>query len=168
VDELRIFIPLGIMGVQALGVRQYNQQICAEVARNERGEIIVIAQLDLVHGDGVILVDDGNDAELQQRAEGVAEVEVPLAVEERAMGQQYLRDRLSVRGEVMIVGAHEDVLADRGRRLEHLYVPRPLLEVELANARTDCARRDENNLFPTLFECNDLVGELLDLAASSR
>ena len=57
---------------------------------NERGEAVVVAEPDLVVGDGVVLVDDGHGAELEQARERLAGVEVLAAVDEVVRHEQHL------------------------------------------------------------------------------
>ena len=47
---------------------------------DEGGQPVVVAETDLVVGDGVVLVHDRHHAELQQAQERVAGVQVALAV----------------------------------------------------------------------------------------
>ena len=56
----------------------------------ERGEAVVVAEADLVVGDGVVLVDDRHHAELEQPPEGAPGVEVLLADAEVERRQQHL------------------------------------------------------------------------------
>ena len=68
-------------------------------------------------GDGVVFVDDGDDAELEQRGQRGAKILVPLRVEEIVFGQQHLRDAIAQLLEGVVVHAHQAALADRGAGL---------------------------------------------------
>ena len=103
---------------QTFDIRQQNQNIRADKRSDHGGELIVVAEADLVHRDGVIFVDDGNDLGVEQRGEGVARVVGPRAIGQIGVGEQDLGDREFVAGERLFVGAHEDALPGRGRRLE--------------------------------------------------
>ena len=49
--------------------------------RDERGDAVVVAEADLVDGDGVVLVDDGHAAEVEQAQQRLAGVQVLPAVD---------------------------------------------------------------------------------------
>ena len=66
---------------------------------DERGEPVVVAEPDLVVGDGVVLVDHGNDTEFEQARQRLARVEVLRALAEVVRREQYLPGDQVVRGE---------------------------------------------------------------------
>ena len=70
----------GIAGVEPVHVGEQDQEVGVDQMRDEGGEIVVVADLDLVHGHRVVLVDDGQDAEVEEREERVARVEVARAI----------------------------------------------------------------------------------------
>ena len=61
-----------------------------EQVRHERGEEVVVAVADLVVGDRVVLVDDGEHAEIEQALQRLAGVEVLAAVHEVVRREQHL------------------------------------------------------------------------------
>ena len=85
---------------------------------NERGEAVVVAEADLVIGDGVVLVDHGHDAEGEQALERLAGVEVLLTVPEVERSQQDLARNEAVGGEHHVPRRHQPVLAHGRHRLE--------------------------------------------------
>ena len=57
---------------------------------DEGGEAVVVAEADLVVGDGVVLVDDGHHAQVEQPPERGAGVEVLLADDEVEGREEHL------------------------------------------------------------------------------
>ena len=57
---------------------------------DQRSQSVVVAEADLVVGDRIVLVDDGNDPEVEEEGERLASVEVLLAVDEVEGGQKDL------------------------------------------------------------------------------
>ncbi len=69
--------PARIAVEQAVDVGQQHEQVRVDEMGHERGEPVVVAEPNLVGGDRVVLVDDGDDTEIEQgtqRAVGVAVV----------------------------------------------------------------------------------------------
>jgi hypothetical protein len=58
-----------ISRIEALDIRQDNQRICIDKRRDHRRKIVIIANLDLIDGHGIILIDDRNrpDSQLRQQ-----------------------------------------------------------------------------------------------------
>ena len=77
--------------VDALDLGQQHEQPRAEQHGDLRGERVVVAEGDLVGGGRVVLVHDRHDAELEQRVERVAGIDVGRAVAEVGGGEQDLR-----------------------------------------------------------------------------
>ena len=84
----------------------------------ERGEPVVVAVADLVVGDGVVLVDDRHDAEVEQAPQRLARVEVLRAHAEVVGREQHLPGEQPVRAEDRAEALHQPGLADGGDRLE--------------------------------------------------
>ena len=106
--------------VETVDVRQQHQAIGADHLRDARREPVVVAIADLGGRDRVVLVDDGDRAEPQQRRQRVARIQVApplLGVAER---QQHLRDRVTVLLEHFLPCMREPDLADRRRGLAFL------------------------------------------------
>ncbi len=81
---------------------------------HERGDAVVVAEADLVVGDGVVLVDDRHHPELEQPQQRAAGVEVLAALDEVEGGEQHLAGHQAVAAELVVVDLHEAALADRG------------------------------------------------------
>ena len=101
-------------GVEPVDVGEQHQHVGAGHARHLRRQPVVVAVADLVGGHGVVLVDDRHHAEVEQRAEGAARVQVAPAVLAVLERHQHLRGGDAVRREHRLVGLGEADLADRG------------------------------------------------------
>src|SRR5690606_22186151 len=69
----------GVGVVQPVDVGEEHEQVGAHEVGDERPEPVVVAEADLGGGHGVVLVDDRDDPEVQQRLEGAAGVAVVAA-----------------------------------------------------------------------------------------
>ena len=87
-DELGIGVGVRIAVVQTVDIGQDDHEVGIDEARGERGERIVVAELDLLDGDGVVLVDDGHHAQLQQAQKRVTGVQIRMTVGGIAAGEQ--------------------------------------------------------------------------------
>ncbi len=133
-------------GVQAIDVRQQHQGVCADHLRHARGQAVVVAEADLGGGDGVVLVDDGDAAEAQQRRDGGARIEVAPAVLGILEGEQQLGGVQPVAGQCLLPGAGQADLADRGGGLLFLQPQRPARQAERAARQRDGAGGDHHHL----------------------
>jgi hypothetical protein len=129
-------------------------------------EAVVVADLDLFVGDGVVLVDDRDEAlagkeEVQRRA-GIAgagaAIEIPV-------GQQHLRTEELMTAEVLTVFRHQFRLADRGAGLEFAGFLRALLEAHGGHAGGDGSGGDQHDLDAALMQAGDLIDDAADLDA---
>src|SRR5690625_1502743 len=85
---------------------------------DECGQAVVVAEPDLRRRDGVVLVHDRDDAELEQLRERTVRVAVVAAPGHIIDGQQYLAHDVPMTGEPFGVMRHEQALAySRGRLL---------------------------------------------------
>ena len=78
-------------GEQARRVGEQDEHVGGDEVGDEGGDAVVVAEADLVVGDGVVLVDDRHAAELEQADERLAGVEVLAAVDEVVRVEQHLR-----------------------------------------------------------------------------
>ena len=101
-------------GVEAVDVGEQDQRLGQRHDRDARGEPVIVAEADLAGGHRVVLVDHRHDAELEQRLDRGAGVEVAaprLGVLER---DQDLRGLQADPGEALLPGAGEQDLARGG------------------------------------------------------
>ena len=136
---------------------QHEQQLRADEVRDECREAIVVAISDLVIGDGVVLVDHGDDTELEQPAERLAGVEVLRPVPEVVGCEQHLSGNEVVLTEDRTDARHEQRLADRRDRLERPDVVRARAEPERGQAGGDRTGADEHEVVPARARLGELA-----------
>ncbi len=68
-----------IGGVEAVNVRERHAQIGRNQTAYKRRQCVVVAKLDLVDGNGIVLVDNRHHAKLHQAQQSVARVQVGRA-----------------------------------------------------------------------------------------
>jgi hypothetical protein len=113
-DRARIGIALRIAAVQASNGGGDQQQVGLDQGRDRGGRVVVVPQLKLEHGDGIVLVDDGQLTQLQQFLQCRVCIEIASAIAQVVMGQQDLRDRDV---EKRLPEAHQRRLPECGQRL---------------------------------------------------
>ena len=92
-EQSRLVREPGVGVVETLDVGEQHHQVGVDHRGDQRGERVVVAEADLVDGDGVVLVDHRHRAECQQPLEGVAGVQERLAVPCVVTREQHLADR---------------------------------------------------------------------------
>jgi len=102
-------------------------------------ECVVVAERDLVRRRRVVLVHDGNDAELQQRLERIADVDVARALGEIRRREQDLRGLDSFRAQRGVPGGLKTRLPHRRSGLKSGRVRRPPRQPEARQAERDRA-----------------------------
>ncbi len=98
---------LGIAVIQAVDNREDDQQRLGQQPGDHRGELVVIAELDLGHADGVVLIDDGDRFVFEQRVQRVADVEIARAALEVVGREQHLGGMVAVLAQAIVVEANE-------------------------------------------------------------
>src|SRR5262249_56847266 len=104
--------------VQTIHDAQDDQERGLKKVRDHGREAVVVAELDLVDTNRVILIDDGNSVPLEERGQGVAHVEVTGPAVEVGVGQEKLTSVPAVPAETFVVDAHQERLADGRRSLD--------------------------------------------------
>ena len=61
-DKLGLRVRVRVSVVKPVDVGQDDQQVGIDEARRQRGQRVVVAELDLLDGNGVVLVDNGHHA----------------------------------------------------------------------------------------------------------
>ncbi len=137
---------LRVAGVERVHVRQQQQRVGLDQRGDQRGQPVVVAEPDLVGGDGVVLVDDRYRAEVEQPAQRPVRVAVVHPPGDVVDGQQHLPDGEPVAGERLRVRLHQQSLADARRGLLGGQVARPLAEPQRCQTGGDGAGGDEHDL----------------------
>ena len=140
------------------------EQRGAEQVGDHRGQAVVVAErgLQLIDADGVVFVDDRHRAEVEQREQRVADVEIADAVIDVFEREQHLGRAAAVFGERAVVGLNQMRLADGGDGLQLGQVGRPRFQAEQADARADRAAADQHDAPAAVADRVNFFGELLD------
>ena len=161
-DQAGTRIDTRIGGEKARLVGEDHQRIGVEQVGDERGQSVVVAELDLVVDDRVVLVDHRHDAEAEQRHQRRTRVEVALAVGEVGVRQQHLRAADAVRAQRRLVDLRQAHLSDRSRRLELVDGARPRRPSEPLHPFGDGAARDHDELALLAHELGHLPAPAAD------
>src|SRR6056297_4191814 len=126
---------------QAVDIAEQHQQLCACQQRHARAQAVVVAEPDLAGRDGVVFVDDGHDAAIQQCLDGIARVEEPAAVFQVVEREQKLGGAAPAIGPGFGPGLGQPDLADRGSGLGFGQAGRPARDAERRAPQGDGAGR---------------------------
>ena len=151
-------------GVERVDVAQQHEHIGVHEHRDERREAVVVAEADLLRRDGVVLVDDRQDAQPQEPLEGALGVAAVGGVLHVARGEQHLAGDDAVAVERLLVAEDQHVLADRRGGLLRGQVRRAGLESEERDARGDGPGRHQDDLGSARVGCGEGIDERTDLA----
>jgi len=163
-DELRLGV-VGVAGEKAFHIGEEDEEVGLEEVGDEGCESIVIAEghAQLLHGDGVVFVDDGDGIEaIEQGEEGVAGIEIAGAIFDDVGGEENLADDIPMVSEMFVVGLHEEALADGGDGLEVGQVGGSPGQPEPSHARPHCAGTDEGDFSAGGANGVNFLGELGD------
>ena len=97
-DALCGFVRARVRGVKAIHIRQEHEQARMHHCGYLRAERIVVSQAQLIDGNGIVFVNDGHSAALQDNLKRVKCVFIPPAVSEIIPCQQDLRTHNAARG----------------------------------------------------------------------
>ena len=73
-DDLCVGVAARVGGVEAVLVGEEHEKVGFDEVGDECGEVVVVTEADFFGADGVIFVDDGDDAVLEEGLEGIAGV----------------------------------------------------------------------------------------------
>ena len=158
-DEPRRRVGARIGGEEAVDVGEQDEQVGADEDRHLRGEEVVVAEGDLVGRRGVVLVDDRDDAPVEQPAQGLARVEVVGARAHVEEGQQHLRARHAALAQQLVVDAVELALAHGAGGLQVLDRGRARREAHELDAARDRARGHHDDVVARGVAGGDLVAD---------
>src|SRR5579875_89163 len=165
-DERRRLRAPWVGRVEAGGVGQEDEQVRRCEVRDQRSKPVVVAEADLLVRDGVVLVDDGDDAEAEEVLERAARVQVPAAVTEVERREEDLAHDEPLDAEAVLPGAHEPLLADGRDGLQDRRVGRTGAGcTERRPPAGDRARADEDHAVPGAHEPRQLRRQLRDRPA---
>ncbi len=146
--------------MQAVGVREDHQQIGLQQIGDQRRQGVVVSEADLFGSDGVVLVDDGDDAELEQAREGRPGVEVALTVCQIVVGQKDHGGVTTVHGEGALICLDETHLAHGCRSLLLVNSRRPRSPAEPADTLRHGTGGNDEHLHARLQQAVDLFAPI--------
>ena len=149
--------PHAVRVAHALDIREDDQRIGRDQVADQRRELVVIAEPDLLGCDRVVLVDDRHAAVIEERAQREPRREEAPAIAEVVVGEQHLPDLDAVRTERVLPVLHQPRLPDRGRGLQARQLGRASRELEPRHAERDRTRRHDHDLDAALAEREHLV-----------
>ena len=132
--------------MQAVDVGEDHQRVGLHDARDHRRQRVVVAELDLLGGDGVVLIDDRQRAQIQQAVEGVADVGQPPGIVHAVPGEQHLGGGVAVLAEELVVDVHQLALAHRRAGLTAADVVGLGGQLQLAHTHADGTGGYEDDL----------------------
>ena len=106
-----------IGSIEAIDVRERHAQIGRNQAAHKRRQCVVVAKLNLIDGNGIVLVDDRHHAKLHEAQQGVARMQVGRATGRIVAREQHERGEQVARMELLVVGRRDDALTGRGASL---------------------------------------------------
>ena len=122
----------------------------------KRRQRIIVAEFQFIHRDGVVLVNDRDDAALQQLVDRHQRVLHALAVREVVPGEQNLRHANAVGRKRFVVRLHEKRLADSCGGLFLVQHLGPRAVAKGGEACGHCAGGNEQHLMTVLLQLRQL------------
>ena len=163
-DELRRGIAVRVGREQTVDVRKQDEEVCPDRPGDDGGQRVVVANAQLLRGDGVVFVDDRQRAQLQQPCESVVEVFRALRRLDVVRCDEQLRHDVVVLRVELIINVHQLALADGRSRLLAGNILRPLGQRQLADTHGDGTGRYQHQLMPCIFEIAADLAQLLHAA----
>ena len=127
--------------------------------RDQRGQPVVVAEPDLVRGHRVVLVDDGQDPEFEQPAQGALGVAVVRAAHQVIGAQQHLAGADPVPGERGGVPGDQQALSHARGGLLGGQVTGPARQPQRGQPGRDGPRRDQDDLAAAAGPGGERVGQ---------
>ena len=163
-DERRLGVEPRIGGEQPRSIGEQHQRVGPHELRHERRDAVVVAKADLVVGDGIVLVHDGDHVEFEKSLERGPGVQILRPNHEVERRQQHLPRDHAVPGERLVVGRHEQRLPHRRHRLQRAGVARAAggRQAERGQAGRDRGRRHQDDAMAIRARRRELVAHLVD------
>ena len=112
-NQLRRRVLAWVGAEQAGLVGQDDQSVCLDQIGHQRAQGVVVAELDFVVDDCVVLIDDGDHAQPDQSEQRGAGIEVAFPVGQIRMGEQHLGAAQTVFPQFGLVHLRQAHLPDR-------------------------------------------------------
>ena len=160
-DESGVFIFRRVGGVETVDVGEYHEKACVEHRRDVRTECVVVAELEFLDGDGVVLVDNGYGAFFYEQFERIEGVRVAAAVGEISAGDEKLSRVVAALAEEAVVFLHEKSLTAGGARLFRRDGGGTRAVAEASPAGGDRAGGDDGDGVTRVAKVGDLADDVL-------
>ena len=92
-NQTRIGVGVGVCVIQAVNIGEDNHQIGVNQTGNQRRQRIVVSEANLLNGNGIVLVDNGDHAQLKQATQRVTRMQVSRTIRRIASRKQYHRSQ---------------------------------------------------------------------------
>ena len=130
---------VGIRAHEPVDGRQDDCKVGAGHGGEEGGENIVVAEFQLINGNGVVFIDDRQNVLREKSFDTVECIQMTFARAEVVRRKQNLRGVEAEAFAFGFVDRHEADLTDCGESLDFREFARTLFESECAHSRSDCA-----------------------------
>lgn len=149
-----------IGSIEAIDVRERHAQIGRNQAAHKRRQCVVVAELDLIDGNGIVLVDDRAPRQASPGAAGVARVQVGRTARRVVTREQHERGEQVARMKLLVVGRRDNALAGRSAGLQARQVAdRLTVEAQHGIATGDSARAHHDQTPAELAQRCGLIGQ---------
>ena len=157
----------GIAVVKTVDVGDEHQRLCIHQIGDNSGKIVVVAYIasgQLVNGDRVVFVDDGDDSHIDQSGHAVNDILSVMLVFHIIAGEKHLRCLHAVFGKNFVVEKHQLTLAHGSHCLTACRIGGSLLKSHLAYAHSQSAGGDKNDLSAAVAEVAYYAAKVVDAA----
>ena len=146
--------------VETLDVAEQEEGVSAHEMRHQSSEPVIVAEADLVGGDGVVLVDDGDNTQPEEPGHGVQRVAVRGGAQDILHRQQQLRHQDAVLGKRLRVVTDQESLTHRCGSLLSLQVAGPAAQAKWCKRRRDGTGGDQHHPSPRVVQLGQRGGDL--------
>ena len=157
-----------VLGVQRVHVREQQQDVGLDQVRGQRRDAVVVAELDLLGGHGVVLIDDRQHAQVQEPLDLAVRVLVVMPLHEVLGGDQDLAHLDVVAGQRVDVPADQQALAHGGGGLLGGQLLGALVEAQRRQTGRDRAGGDVDDLLAALLLLAQRGDDALDRGLVDR
>lgn len=75
-DRDSIGVGAGILVVETVNVCHEEEEVCVNHGGSDGGECVIVTKLDLRDGEGIVFVDNGDDAHVKKLVDGILSIDV--------------------------------------------------------------------------------------------
>ena len=159
---------LAVGNIEAVHIGEQNQPVGLDRGGQQRAQFIVVAESahQFANRNAIIFIHHRNHAELEQLVQRILQIAVAdgrskVVAREQQLGHNFLPEKK------LLVGVHQQALADGGAGLHERHGSRPLAEAEMSHAGGDCSRADNQILVAGKIELIDQGPHARGVDASS-